>query len=136
MFCCISIGIIALIWNGIGVNAYIQQAYQTDSFKATYTEEQLETIYNMPAWATAAFAIAVFGGFLGALLLLLKRKLATPIFILSFVGIIVQMIYNLFIAKAIEVYGPGAIVMLILVVLIGVFLIWYSKKATANGWLS
>ncbi len=90
----------------------------------------------MPAWATAAFAIAVFGGFLGALLLLLKRKLATPIFILSFVGIIVQMIYNLFIAKAIEVYGPGAIVMLILVVLIGVFLIWYSKKATANGWLS
>jgi hypothetical protein len=130
------ISVIALLWNAMGVNAYIQQAYKTDSFKAMYTEEQLDMIANTPAWATAAFAVAVFGGILGSLGLLLRKKWAKSLFILSLLGIIVQMTYNLFISKAMEVYGPGAVIMPILVLFVGVFLLWYSKKAIAKKWLA
>ncbi len=28
------IGVVALIWNAMGVNAYIQQAYNTESYQA------------------------------------------------------------------------------------------------------
>ena len=130
------IGVIALVWNAMGASVYIMQAYKTDSFKAMYTPEQLEIITNAPAWATAAFAIAVFGGVLGSLLLLLKKKLASILFTLSFVGVIVQFIYNFFIANSMEVYGPGAILMPALTIIFALFLVVYSRKCTEKGWLS
>lgn len=130
------ISIIGLIWNAMGANQYIQQTYQTDAFKAMYTEEQLTMIQNSPSWAVGAFAIAVFGGLLGCIFLLLKKKLAKTLFLISLIGIIVQMIYNLFMTSALEVYGPGGIIMPIMILVIGVFLLWFSKNTIAKGWLS
>jgi len=130
------ISVVALIWNGMGVNQYIQQAYKTEGFMAMYDEEQLALIEQTPSWAIAAFAIAVFGGLLGSLALLLKKKLANTLFLLSLFAIIVQMTYNFFIIDAMEVFGPGAIYMPIMVILFAVFLIWFSKKGITKGWLS
>ena len=130
------IAVIAFIWNLMGAYMYIIQKYKTESFESQYTSMQLDMIYSMPAWATAAFAIAVFGGVLGSVTLLMRRKIATSIYFLSLIGIIVQMIYNIFISAAIEVYGPGAIVMPIMVLAIGVFLYTYSKKSSIKGWLN
>ena len=130
------ISVIALIWNLLGVSAYLMQAYQTDSFKEMYTPEQLEIITNAPAWATAAFGIAVFGGALGSLLLLLRKRLANIILSLSFVGIIVQFCYNFFVANSMEVYGPGALVMPLLTIAFGLFLVIYSKNKIKEGILS
>ena len=130
------IGVIAIIWNLLGVSAYLMQAYQTDSFKAMYTAEQLDIITNTPAWATAAFGIAVFGGALGSLLLLLKKRLSNIVLSLSFLGIIVQFIYNFFVANSFEVYGPGGLIMPILTIAFGLFLVIYSKNCIRKGWLS
>ena len=130
------VSVLALIWNGMGVNAYLQQAYNTESYREMYPPEQLEIAANMPSWVTAAFAIAVFGGLLGCLALILRKKWAKSILLLSLIGIIVQMIYNLFISKAMEVYGPGAVIMPIMVLIVGIFLVWFSKKGITKGWLS
>jgi len=130
------ISLIALIWNGLGVMAYLAQAYMTDEAKALLPEAEQALYNDVPAWATAAFAISVFGGLLGCLALLLRKKWATPLFIISFIGILVQLSYNLFMSGAMEVYGPGGMIMPIMVLVIGLFLIWYSKKSTANGWLN
>lgn len=127
---------LALIWNAMGVKAYLDQAYNTQAHQAMYnTPEQLDIIANTPAWATAAFAIAVFGGALGCIGLLLRKKWARPIFLLSLIGIVVQMIYNLFMSGAMDIYGPGAVIMPIMILIIGIFLLWFSKKGIAKGWL-
>ena len=68
------VSVIALIWNGMGVDHYLGQAYKTERWRAAITDEQLETISNMPGWLTGAFAIAVFAGALGSLGLLLMLK--------------------------------------------------------------
>lgn len=130
------IGIVALIWNLMGVYAYLQQAYMTAEDLAALPSEQQALYENVPAWVTGAFAIAVFGGVLACILLLMKKKLATMIFLVSLIGIIVQMSYNLFMSKAVEVYGPGGMIMPAMVLLIGVYLLWYSKKQEATGILS
>lgn len=131
------VSVLALVWNAMGVKAYLDQAYNTDAHKAMYnTPELLEMVSNTPAWATAAFAIAVFGGAIGCIALLLRKKWAKPIFLLSLIGIIVQMIYNLFMSGAMEIYGPGAVVMPIMVLFIGMFLVWFAKKGIAKGWLA
>lgn len=130
------ISIIALIWNLMGVFAYIAQVNMSDEIIAALPEAERALYENVPAWVTGAFAIAVFGGALGCILLLLRKKLATSVLIISLIGIIAQMIYNFGMSKAAEVYGPGGMVMPAMVVLIGVFLVWYAKQATAKGWLS
>lgn len=130
------ISAIGLIWNLMGANQYVQQAYKTEAFKSMYTPEQLTTITNMPVWATTAFAIAVFAGVLGCVLLLLRKKQAKLLFQISLLGIIVQMIYNFFIVKITEVYGPGAVIMPIMILVIGFFLLSYSKQADKRDLLS
>lgn len=129
------IGVAALVWNGLGVMSYIGQAYMTDEVKAALPEAERALYENVPTWVTAAFAIAVFAGLLGSAFLLMRKKLARPMFLLSLIAIIAQMSYNLFMSKAAEVYGPGSIVMPIMVIIIGVFLLMYSKKTIAKGWL-
>ena len=130
------IGIVALIWNLMGVFAYLQEAYMTAEDLAALPIEEQALYENIPAWVTAAFALAVFGGALACILLLLRKKLATFVFIISFVSILAQMTYNLLISKAMEVYGPGGMIMPIMVIVIGAYLIWYSKKMDAQGILT
>jgi len=57
------IGALALIFNGMGVVNYFMQmnADSLDSFPESYRS----IIEGRPAWATAGFAVAVFGGALG-----------------------------------------------------------------------
>ncbi|KAF9657822.1 hypothetical protein ABHQ57_09330 [Tenacibaculum sp. ZH5_bin.1] len=130
------ISIAALVWNGLGVMSYIGQAYMTDEVRAALPEAERALYENVPTWVTAAFAIAVFGGLLGSAFLLMRKKLARPMFLISLIAIVVQMSYNLFMSRASEVYGPGSIIMPIMVIVIGVFLLMYSKKTIAKGWLS
>jgi hypothetical protein len=130
------IGIVALLWNLSGVYFYLQQAYMTEEDLLALPLEQQPFYQNIPAWVTGAFAIAVFGGTLGCILLLMRKKLATTLFLVSLVGIVVQMIYNVFMSGALEVLGTGVLVMPVTVLLIGVFLLWYSRKKEAEGILS
>jgi CHASE2 domain-containing sensor protein len=127
---------IALVWNLMGVFNYLDQAFMTDKVLETLPKEQQILYQDVPAWVTAAFAIAVFSGTLGSLLLLLKKKIATTFFIISFLGIVGQMSYGLLIDQNSDSYGPMGIAMPIIIIAFGGYLIWYSRKANEHRWLS
>ena len=129
------VSIVALVWNAMGVMQYIGQAYNTESFQSQYTQEQLEIISNTPAWATAAFAVAVFGGLLGSIALLLRKRWAYSLFLISLIGVVVQMIHNLFVVNSVDIYGPAAMVMTAMIIVIALFLLWFSKRSIAKGWI-
>jgi len=130
------ISTLALIWNLIGVFNYLTQAFMTDEILASLPQDQQLMYQEVPAWVTAAFALAVFSGTLGAVLMLLKKKIATTFFILSFIGIISQMSYGLLINENTDSYGPMGLLMPLMIISIGGYLIWYSKKAAEYTWLS
>lgn len=127
---------LALLWNLMGVMAYIAQVTMSPEALDALPENQRALMESTPSWATSAFAIAVWGSTLACILLLLRKKLAALVFIISFAAIVVQMYHAFFMANSIEVYGPGGMVMPIMVLAIGLALIYFSRKATANGWLS
>ena len=127
---------IALVWNLMGVFNYLDQAFMTDKILETLPKEQQILYQDVPAWVTAAFAIAVFSGTLGSLLLLLKKKIATTFFTISFLGIMGQMSYGLLIDQNSDSYGPMGIAMPIIIIAFGGYLIWYSRKANEHRWLS
>jgi hypothetical protein len=123
------VSVFALLWNGAGVYQYLQQAYQTESFKTMNTPEQLEIFANLPTWYTAAFAIAVFTGALGCLFLLLRKKLAYTLFLISLIAVIIQMGYLTISLKM-------ANIMTAMIVVAAILLLWFAKKGIAKGWLS
>ena len=119
------ISTLALIWNLIGVFNYLTQAFMTDEILASLPQDQQLMYQEVPAWVTAAFAVAVFSGTIGAVLMLLKKKIATTFFILSFIGIISQMSYGLLINENTDSYGPMGLLMPLMIISIGGYLIWY-----------
>jgi hypothetical protein len=127
---------IALVWNLMGVFNYLDQAFMTNKVLEVLPKEQQILYQDVPVWVTAAFAIAVFSGTLGSLLLLLKKKNASTFFIISFLGIMGQMSYGLLIDQNSDSFGPMGIAMPIIIIAFGGYLIWYSKKANEHRWLS
>lgn len=127
-----AIGTVGLIWNVLGAINFVVQM-NADSL-AAYREVEQALIVGRPAWATVAFAVAVFGGALGCLLLLLKKSAAFYLFVVSLLGVIVTITHTL----GVDVdFGPGEIVGIILMpLLVAAFLIWYSKYAEGKGCVS
>lgn len=124
------VSVIAVFWNAMGVHQYLGQAYQTESWRAALTDEQFEMVTNFPSWLTAAFAIAVFSGVIGSLGLLLRKKWAYSLLILSLIAVIIQMGYILM-----NGHYDG-IEMTISIIVFAIFLVWFSKKAVSKGWIS
>ena len=130
------ISVAALIWNLLGAMSYIMEVTRSPEALAQMPEAERLLIETLPSWVTGAFAIAVFAGLLGCVALLLKKAWAVPLFLVSLVAVLLQMGYWLFMTSAMDVYGPEAVFMPLLVTVIGIFLVWYSRDAKAKGWLS
>ena len=47
-------------------------------------------IRSAPVWLTSAFAVAVFAGFVGSILLLARKRLAVRMFLLSMIAVFIQ----------------------------------------------
>ena len=126
---------VALLWNFMGVKAYLEQAYMSDDFLSTLAVAEQAYFENQPAWVTAAFAIAVFAGALGCIALLFRKKIASTLFALSLFAVLSQSVYNFFIQEYIETTGI-ALLMPIMIIIVAFFLVWYARNATTKGWLS
>ncbi len=128
------IGAVALIWNVMGViNFFVQM---NADMVAALPETHRAIIEVRPAWGTGAFALAVFGGALGCLLLLLRKSAAYYLFIASLLGVIGATTPHLGMIGS-TINDPFEIVMMMLMPLVvAAFLIWYSKWAQSKGWIS
>jgi hypothetical protein len=127
-----AISIFMLIWNVMGsINFFAQR---NPEVLAGYRESERAIVEGRPGWATAAFAIAVFGGALGCLLLLLRNSNAFYLFVASLLGVVVTMIHTLGVGIS---FGIGKWLGIILMPLaVGALSVWYSKWAERKGWLT
>ena len=127
----------ALLWNALGVSEYLHQAYKTDYFYSKFPDPKvLEIVLNTPIWVMAGFATAVIFGALGCVMLILRKKWAQPFFIISLIGILTQMFYNIFLSRSIEIYGLSAIIFPIFVVVLGMALLFLSRAAIRKHWIN
>ena len=128
------IGVIALLWNGWGTFLYLAQAFDMEIATAELNADQIALINGMPAWYTALFAIAVFAGLLGSITLLLKKKSAAMLFLVSFITATIMELYWLFGTNAPEVFADmQPYLMPILIIVFAAFLLWYSKNQKGKG---
>jgi hypothetical protein len=130
------IGGLALAWNLVGLMQYVMGVTMTDAALAALPANHQAFINETPQWATAAFAIATNAGVLGCILLLLRKAWAYPVFIISLLGVLAQNVHALILADGLAIGGMVGVALSLLVIVVGTYLILYSKRAKAKGWLS
>ena len=128
--------VIFIGWNMTGAIFYLNERFMGPEMFDTMSSAQQNFFSSRPAWVTASYATAVWVGLVGAFLLLLRKRLALPVFIVSLIGALLQITYNLFIGGGLDAFGPSALIVPTLVTIIGFVEVWASKKATDEGWLS
>jgi uncharacterized membrane protein len=124
-----------VLWNGIGVAAFFSQIMMTPEMIAQLPEAQQAVYRDIPVWSYSAYAMAVFGGLTGSILLALGKKLAFPVLVLSLAGVIVQQYYNFVVIDAIGIMGWGIVVMPVIVTTIALLLVLISQRGVRAGWL-
>ena len=92
-------------------------------------------VRSLRCFGFPSFAIAVFGGTLGSVLLLAKKLFALPVFTVSLMAILIQQYYNFIVINSVEIMGSSAVFMPLLVVIIGILLLYVSFRGKQQGWL-
>ena len=121
--------IAALIWNLMGSINFAMQ--MNPEMVAKFPEEAQSLIASRPLWATIAFAVAVFGGVLAEVLLLLKKASAYYLFVASILGIIITNIHTFQVSSSFDIWLG-----ILMSFVITSFLIWYTKNSQRKGWIS
>ncbi|MEZ4387180.1 MAG: hypothetical protein R3D98_06305 [Candidatus Krumholzibacteriia bacterium] len=127
------IGIIALLWNCVGAFDYLMTETRNAAYMAQFSQEQLDYFYGFPAWVVAFWALAVWSGVLGGILLLLRRRLAAPVFLVSLVAMVVTAVHNYGISDALSVAGVGGLVFSVVIFVISLGLWLYARAQAARG---
>jgi len=88
-----------------------------------------------PMWAMAAYAIAVWIGFAGALMLVVKRKLAQPLLLVSLAAAVVTFLPYAIVPGVRDVITTNDIAVAIAVLVITWTIFWFARHSAQRGWL-
>jgi hypothetical protein len=127
------ISTIALAWNVLGAVNFISQL--NADFVASLPDTHRAIIEGRPVWATAGFAMTVFGGAIACLLLLFRNSVAFYIFVASLLGCVVTMVHTTAVTSNIEFSLFEIFMMILMPLIVAGFLTWYSKQAENKGWI-
>ena len=130
------VGILGLLWNAMGAFDYVMTETQNEAYMSQFTPEQLEFFYGFPTWVVAFWALAVWGGVVGAILLLLRKRLAAPVFLVSFLSMIITSIHNFFLSNGLEVMGGAAMAFSALIFVFALGLWLYARSMAQKGVLT
>lgn len=130
------VAIVALLWNLLGCFAFASDLMLTPADVAKMSAEQQALYAARAAWAVAATAVAVIGGALGCIGLILRKRWALPLFVLSLVGVIAQDIGLFVLTDGAKLAGTVAVVLQGVVLLVAIGLVLLARKAIRNGWIA
>ena len=127
-----AVGVTALLWNCIGAFDYTMTESRNAAYLAPFNAEQLAYFTGLPQWVVATWALGVWGGVLGSLLLLLRQGRAVPVFAVSLAGMAVTFLHNYALSDGVRIMGSGALVFSAVIFSVGTTLLVYAvfmKKA-------
>jgi len=131
------VGVVSLLWNSIGALDFVMTQTKNAAYMSGVTPAQLEFYYGFPIWVVAAWGIAVWGGVLGSLLLLLRKCQAFHFFLFSIVGLILTDLRNLVFVNGLKVMGGvGTLIFSAVIFVIAALLLLYSRSMCKRGVLN
>jgi hypothetical protein len=106
---------------------------KNEAYMSQFSAEQLEFYYGFPAWLVAFWAIAVWGGVLGSILLVMRKKLAVPVLFVSFLCMVVTTIHNYGFAGAADIGGGKELFFSVVIFVVALALPIYARSMAKKG---
>lgn len=123
---------VALLFEAFGCYMYLVQVMMDH---ASMPLDQRAMWDATPTWIIAAYAVAVWVGVIGALLLLMRRRLAVPFLLVSLVAVVVQF-SGLFLVPQLRQTVPDTALVVPIALIVSCYLIFLlARLAGKRGWL-
>jgi hypothetical protein len=127
------VALIAIVWNLFGVFMYLHSVGMFGDPMADLDAAQRTAAESIPPAIKGAFAIGTFAGLIGSVGLLLRKRWAWPVLLVSLLALIVLEGWIVFLSGHQEAFGLGVP---ITVTLGAILLAWLANHARHRGWLA
>ncbi|MGV6820793.1 MAG: hypothetical protein ACWA5T_09905 [Parvularcula sp.] len=129
------VGIVAILWNSGGAYDYLMTVTQNKEYLSHFSAEQVAYYTSMPTLMVVFWAVAIWSSVLASLLLLLRRKWAVPVFLLSIACMAISFVWGWFFSDM-PASTSAQWLMVVVIWAAALFLLWYSRAMAARGVLS
>ena len=131
------VGILGGLWSLMGVVSFLITQMNVEAVMSQFPPQQRAYFESFPLWAIAFWALGVFAGVAGCLLLLFKNRLAFPVLLASAIGAIVSNLGGLFLLGGLEVMREtGGVGFTAVPIVLGAFMAYYAYAMRKQGVLS
>ena len=128
-----TVAIIYLLWSFMGCGMYLVEHMMSDAaYGEAFGQDLLGVRGFTPMWATSGYAVGVWGGLVGVILLLLRKKLCLPFFYASLIGAIIGFLPSIFDERFKAVMGGGDYGFMIFIWIECIFIIWFARLMAAT----
>ncbi len=136
------IGIIVLLWNLMGVTDFFMTVTENAAWaqmaidNGSVTREQFDYFYSFPWWSTIPWGLAVFSGLAGLICLLMRKRVAVDLLILSAVMAFASNALIVLFLDWTKMMGTASLGMVGFVILLAAGVAFYAKKMRDAGVLN
>lgn len=128
------VGILATLWNAFGAFDYLMTQTRNEAYLAGFTDPQRAYFDSFPMWMEATWAFGVWGGLLGALLLLARSRYAVTAFAVSLAGLAISTVYQYVLSAPPTDMMTGAMMgMNVAIWAVAIGLLWYAMRMRRSG---
>jgi hypothetical protein len=129
-------GVTLILWNLGGCIMFVLDMIRTPDELASLPQDQQKLWAQMPAWAWAAYGVSTFGGLLAAVGIVIRKRWAAHLALLSVVAILANFFPTFFMSEGVDVWQPQFFVLPLVILIIALLQLWLARKANQKGWSS
>lgn len=132
------VGIIAVLFNSIGAFDYVMTMTQGASYLTSMgmTSEQAAHTMNLPMWMKVVWPTGVWTAEAASVLILLRRSLAFPIFVVSLAAFLISVLHTYVLSDGGTIMGPSMAITSAVITALLLFFTWYTRAMTRRGVLT
>ena len=108
---------------------------QVTADPASLTLDQRAIMEAQPQWLTGAYAVAVWLGLGGALMLLFRRKLAQPLLLISLAATAVWVAGLVLVPAVRQTISANDLAVAIIIAAVVWTIFWFARHSAQRGWL-
>lgn len=128
------VGALATVWNGFGAFDYLMTQTRNAAYLAGFTDPQRVYFESFPMWMEAMWALGVWGGLAGSLLLLARSRYAATAFGVSLAGLAASTVWQYVLSSPPEDMTGGAIMaMNVAIWAVAIGLLVYAIRVQRRG---
>lgn len=130
------VGIVLTLWNIIGVGSFTHDFFMSPAQRAALPAAQAMMYGGMASWEWAVYGIGTITGLIGAICILLKKRWAAPLSLISLIMVVIQFTQSALRHSGAQPWEPGAIVFVGVILVIAALQLFLAHRWKIKGLLA